>query len=132
MQHRSGGASIDGSDVTLAELEQILRNKRELWRAVNPGREFPGLVVEDRPLLGRLTGCAWSSTSLDLTSVAVCDANHCLGLTRGETYGAFARRAAERRGSSHRTAWCDSCSLPSPVATSHPAPYAPNVAPRAR
>lgn len=39
-------ALLDAGRLTrVDELFNVLRNKRELWRMLNPGREFPGTVV---------------------------------------------------------------------------------------
>jgi hypothetical protein len=41
----ASGAHIDGVAVSHAELEIVLRNKRELWMQLNPRRNFPEQVI---------------------------------------------------------------------------------------
>jgi hypothetical protein len=46
---------IDGLPASPEELFAILKNKRELWQEVNPGRAFPGMLLANPRGLGRVS-----------------------------------------------------------------------------
>lgn len=50
----SQGDLVDGVPVSDEDLFAILKNKRELWKQVNPGRKFPGVVTLNAAGLGRV------------------------------------------------------------------------------
>jgi hypothetical protein len=46
---------IDGTPVSPEGLYMMLRNKRELWKLVNPGHPFPGVVAMNAAGIGRVS-----------------------------------------------------------------------------
>ncbi len=50
----SRGDRVDGVSVSGEALFDVLKNKRELWKQINPGRDFPGVILLNPARLERV------------------------------------------------------------------------------